>query len=56
MTLAPCPICKKPAEEKWKPFCSERCSQVDLGNWFTGKYRIETDERPTETPFEKEGS
>ena len=39
----PCPICKKPAPRdgnKLYPFCSERCSQVDLGRWLNEDYRI----------------
>ncbi len=38
-----CPICKK--ETQWednpfRPFCSERCSLIDLGKWASEKYRI----------------
>ncbi len=42
----PCLICGKPAVEAHRPFCSPRCKQVDLGRWFGGNYRIETDETP----------
>ena len=35
-----CPICKKPGVEAHKPFCSERCAQVDLGRWLTGSYAL----------------
>jgi endogenous inhibitor of DNA gyrase (YacG/DUF329 family) len=28
-----CPICGKPAVEASKPFCSERCRDVDLNRW-----------------------
>ena len=24
----------------WRPFCSERCKLIDLGQWATGSYRI----------------
>jgi len=41
----PCPICGKPAAAKSRPFCSERCRMVDLGRWFTGSYRVPTDEK-----------
>lgn len=43
---ARCPRCGKEfgfttvAEHKVFPFCSERCRDVDLGNWLTGKYAI----------------
>jgi endogenous inhibitor of DNA gyrase (YacG/DUF329 family) len=38
-----CPICRK--EISWndnpvRPFCSERCRLVDLGNWASEDYRI----------------
>lgn len=35
-----CPICGKPAVEKFRPFCSSRCADVDLNRWFTGSYVI----------------
>ena len=36
-----CPICKKEVEDlKYKPFCSKRCADIDLGNWFCEKYTI----------------
>ncbi len=37
----PCPICGKPADTKrFRPFCSARCADVDLGRWFVGAYRV----------------
>jgi hypothetical protein len=35
-----CVICGKPKDEKYKPFCSKRCADVDLNRWFTGGYAI----------------
>lgn len=35
-----CPICGKPTVEKYRPFCSIRCADVDLNRWFTGQYVI----------------
>lgn len=39
-----CPQCGKEApwapENPWRPFCSERCKQIDLGCWATGSYVI----------------
>jgi endogenous inhibitor of DNA gyrase (YacG/DUF329 family) len=29
-------------EDKEAPFCSERCRDIDLGNWATEKYVIST--------------
>jgi endogenous inhibitor of DNA gyrase (YacG/DUF329 family) len=45
-----CPICKKPVElsDPFMPFCSERCKEVDLGNWATEKYVIPEPLRPDE--------
>ena len=38
-----CVICHRPlaaAEDRWFPFCSERCKWVDLGRWLGEAYRI----------------
>lgn len=40
-----CPICKNPLEERedtlrFRPFCSKRCAEVDLGRWLKGAYVI----------------
>ena len=36
----PCPICRRPAQARFRPFCSARCAQVDLGRWLGGGYTI----------------
>ena len=36
----PCAICGKPAAERFRPFCSQRCKDVDLNRWFKGAYAI----------------
>jgi uncharacterized protein len=36
----PCPICGKPSVEKFAPFCSKRCADVDLHRWLSGGYAI----------------
>ena len=46
-----CPICKKKGE--WeenlsRPFCSERCKMIDLGNWASEAYRFPDKEMGTE--------
>ena len=34
-----CPICQKEFEDtKYRPFCSKRCADIDLANWFNEKY------------------
>jgi len=37
---APCPICGKPAQQEYRPFCSKRCADVDLQRWLSGRYAI----------------
>ena len=53
-----CPVCKK--ETAWKdnpfrPFCSERCRMIDLGNWASEEYRITGEKKtgPKDTGDEK---
>jgi uncharacterized protein len=43
-----CPICKRPVSLKdpEAPFCSERCREIDLGNWATEKYVFSTPAQP----------
>jgi endogenous inhibitor of DNA gyrase (YacG/DUF329 family) len=36
----PCPICGTPSVEASRPFCSERCRDVDLNRWLSGSYAI----------------
>ncbi len=35
-----CPICHKATDQKFRPFCSKRCADIDLGKWLTGKYAV----------------
>jgi len=39
-----CPICRKPSEERYRPFCSKRCADVDLQRWLTGSYAVPAEE------------
>lgn len=41
-----CPICSKSTDEKYKPFCSKHCADIDLGRWLKGSYVIHTNETP----------
>ena len=40
----PCPTCRQPAlfapSNRWRPFCSERCRNRDLGAWANEEYRV----------------
>ena len=35
-----CPICGKPALHRFRPFCSKRCTDIDLNRWLSGTYAI----------------
>ncbi len=37
---AACPICSKPIDPGFRPFCSKRCADIDLHRWFSGRYAI----------------
>jgi len=39
-SAARCPICREPTVAAYRPFCSGRCADVDLGRWVTGAYVI----------------
>lgn len=47
--LVACPGCGNTSEyspkNPYRPFCSERCRLIDLGDWASEKFRI-----PDETP------
>ena len=45
---AKCPICGKPGEPDYRPFCSKRCADIDLGRWLKESYRVPTDEAPAD--------
>lgn len=51
-TTVKCPTCGHQvewvAENKFRPFCSERCKKIDLGAWAEEKYVI-----PSNTPQDK---
>jgi uncharacterized protein len=46
-----CPICNAPVkwgpESAYRPFCSARCKEIDLGAWANDEYRI-----PSESPLD----
>jgi len=35
-----CPICKKPRAQQHTPFCSQRCKDRDLAQWFGDGYAL----------------
>ncbi len=51
-TTVTCPTCGRALEwaaARYRPFCSERCSLVDLGAWFSEQRAI-----PAESPAGEE--
>lgn len=41
-----CPLCGKPSEVRFRPFCSKHCADVDLARWLKGHYAIPAHEAP----------
>ncbi|MCA0400342.1 MAG: DNA gyrase inhibitor YacG [Proteobacteria bacterium] len=37
---ARCPLCGNLTQEKYKPFCSKRCADLDLSRWLNGVYAV----------------
>jgi endogenous inhibitor of DNA gyrase (YacG/DUF329 family) len=40
LSLKRCPLCGKPANPDFEPFCSKRCADIDLSRWLKGVYVI----------------
>lgn len=38
--MAKCPMCESPPADRFRPFCSKRCADLDLGQWLKGGYAI----------------
>lgn len=43
-----CPSCNSPSTQEFRPFCSQRCQDVDLGRWMRGSYSIPTEQAPAD--------
>ena len=56
----PCPICNKMSVERYHPFCSDRCANIDLHRWLGGNYRVPSEEpvdfAPEDTPRDEDGN
>lgn len=50
-----CPICKSAVDptSKTRPFCSQRCQQVDLSRWLVEGYSFAVPPRPEDEEDEK---
>ena len=48
--LVACPTCSAEVvwstDNKYRPFCSERCKLIDLGAWANEDYRVPVKEEP----------
>lgn len=51
---AKCVRCDQPMQARFRPFCSQRCADIDLGQWASCTYRIPTGEGPV-GPEDEEG-
>jgi uncharacterized protein len=55
----PCAVCGKPQVERFRPFCSRRCADIDLHRWLSGAYAVpcvEDDEGEVRPPDLEERS
>ena len=44
-----CVQCRqRPVDPEWRPFCSERCRLLDLGNWIGERYRVPSESTAAE--------
>lgn len=52
-----CPACGGDSvyapSNRWRPFCSERCKQQDLGAWASEEYAVPEQENQSDPDFEK---
>lgn len=39
-----CPLCGKPRDQKYRPFCSRGCRDRDLNKWFGEAYSVPADQ------------
>ena len=50
-----CPACRGPSlyspQNPWRPFCSERCKQMDLGAWASENFRVPANAPPEDATF-----
>ena len=44
-----CLICGRPTETAFRPFCSKRCADVDLGRWFNERYVVPEPAEPEDS-------
>jgi len=50
-----CPICGKAVVAEFRPFCSRRCTDIDLNRWLSGVYAVPVTEDEEEDERREEG-
>ncbi len=52
-----CPACGQPSlyapANPYRPFCCERCRQLDLGAWASERFKVEAQAPDRDPDFEK---
>ena len=51
---ASCPICGKPSDARFTPFCGKRCRDIDLNRWLSGVYAVPVREEESEDEMAQE--
>ena len=53
--IVPCPACGGDSiyasSNPFRPFCSERCKNLDLGAWASESFRVASEASPDDQPF-----
>lgn len=49
-----CPMCERDTAPKYRPFCSKRCADLDLGKWLSGSYAIPSTDPEDDAELETE--
>ncbi len=53
--IVTCPACKGDSVfgpvNPYRPFCSERCKNMDLGAWASESFRVPSEAPPDDAPF-----
>ena len=53
--IVPCPTCGGDSvfatNNPYRPFCSERCKQIDLGAWASENFRMPVEAPPEDETF-----
>lgn len=57
--IVPCPTCGGDSlyspDNPYRPFCSERCKNIDFGAWASESYRVESKPDPQDPPDDPHG-